>query len=184
MGEPAGLPEIVLAAIADADIAFSVADARDPDVPLIYVNAAFERLTGYAAADAVGRNARFMQGPETDGTTVRAMGASLRAGRAARARVLNYRADGSALWVDLHVSPARDRTSTVTHFIAVQHDVTADVLSRMEAEHAVDRARVDFHHELRRLYAAGGSLRFSRCSCSYVARSPRPGRWGRSPSSV
>jgi len=142
VGDPTDLPDLpdlLLACISAADTAISIADATAPDMPLVYVNPAFERLTGHPAALAIGRNARFMQGPGTDPGAVRALAEGLRAERPTRARLLNYRADGSAFWVDLHISPVRSRTGRVTHLVAVQHDVTAEVLSHQRAEHAATR---------------------------------------------
>jgi diguanylate cyclase (GGDEF)-like protein/PAS domain S-box-containing protein len=132
--------DLLVACVAAADTAICVADATEPDHPLVYVNPAFERLTGYSAADALGRNARFMQGPESDAAVVRAMGRSLHEGRFTRARLVNYRADGSAFWIDVHISPIRDASGAVVQFFAVQHDVTNEVFGH---ERAVQAATLD-----------------------------------------
>ena len=133
------MAELLHTAVTAMDTAVSLADATDPDLPLIYVNPAFERLTGYAAAEVVGRNAHFMQGPQTDRTAVRRMRESLRRARFTRARLVNYRADGSAYWVDLHISPVRDAAGVVTHHVAIHHDVTVEVLAEIETVHAATR---------------------------------------------
>lgn len=137
--EPFDVAGEVVTAVSAMSTAVSIADATRPDLPLVYVNPAFERLTGYAAAEALGRNARFMQGPDTDPVTVRAMREGLRLGRFTRARVVNYRADGSAYWIELHMSPVHDADGRLLRFIAVQHDVTTEVLAQMEAVHAATR---------------------------------------------
>jgi diguanylate cyclase (GGDEF)-like protein/PAS domain S-box-containing protein len=134
------LATLLAECVAAADTAISIADATDPDLPLIHVNPAFERLTGYGAAEVLGRNARFMQGPDSDAGVVRAMGRSLREGRFTRARVVNYRADGAAYWVELHISPVRDADGALVRFFAVQHDVTAEVFGQ---ERAVRAATLD-----------------------------------------
>ncbi|WP_298462542.1 diguanylate cyclase domain-containing protein [uncultured Cellulomonas sp.] len=139
MGEQADLADLLVGSVHATDTAMAIADATRPDLPLVYVNPAFERLTGYRSADVLGRNARFMQGPETDPAAVRAMGDSLRRGRVTRSRVVNYRADGSAYWVDLHISPVPDGAGGVARFFAVLHDVTPEVSAQHEAVRAAHR---------------------------------------------
>jgi diguanylate cyclase (GGDEF)-like protein/PAS domain S-box-containing protein len=140
VGIPVDPANLLAACVAAADTAISVADATDPDLPLVYVNPAFERLTGYGTAESLGRNARFMQGPDSDPDVVRAIGRSLREGRFTRARLVNYRANGTAFWVDLHISPIRDASGAVVQFFAVQHDVTTEVFGH---ERAVQAATLD-----------------------------------------
>jgi len=85
-----------------------VADATDPDQPLIWVNAAFETVSGYPGAHVLGRNARLLQGPDTDPTAVAGLAAAPRAGLLGRTRLHNYRPDGSSWWNEIHLSPLRD----------------------------------------------------------------------------
>jgi diguanylate cyclase (GGDEF)-like protein/PAS domain S-box-containing protein len=128
--------DLLPVAVASTHAAISIAKATEPDLPLVYVNPAFQVLTGYRPEQALGRPSRFMIGPDTDPVAVRDMGTSLRRGEFTRARMVNYRADGTTYWVDLHVSPIRDRTGVVTHFVAVHVDVTPDVLAQQEALHS------------------------------------------------
>ncbi|GEA87946.1 hypothetical protein Q760_08840 [Cellulomonas cellasea DSM 20118] len=125
--------------VAAADAPITIADAREADHPLVYVNRAFEVMTGFAARDVLGRNARFLQGAATDRAAVHAMGAGLRSGQFTRVRLLNYRADGTSFWNDVHISAARDGTGTVTHFMGVQHDVTPEVEAQTRAVQAMTR---------------------------------------------
>ncbi len=136
---PSDTADLLLAAVTAMETAVCVADATDPAMPIVYVNPAFERLTGYTSAESLGRNARFMQGPDSDRTVVRAIRDDLRAGRFTRARLVNYRADGTAYWVDVHISPVRDGQGRLTRFVAVQHDVTAEVRAQLAASHAATR---------------------------------------------
>lgn len=169
MGEAASPPtteDLLSFCIAAADTPITIADALGADHPLVYVNRAFEVMTGYAAQDVLGRNARFLQGPATDRAAVHAMGAGLRSGRFTRVRLLNYRADGTSFWNDVHISVARDSTGTVTHFMGVQHDVTPEVEAQTRAVQAMtrdpltgllNRAAFDdaLHRVLERAAAAG-----------------------------
>ncbi len=101
-----------------------IAEANHPDLPIIYVNSAFERITGYSRQEAMGRNCRFLQGPDTD-TEARGV---IRRGIAAKcythATLCNYRKDGTRFWNDLHISPVLDENGKVSHFIGVQNDIS------------------------------------------------------------
>ena len=73
----------------EAPIGITVADATEPDMPLVYVNAAFERVTGYPPEYAVGRNCRFMQGEATREEPVAEMRAAIAAGEATSVEIRN-----------------------------------------------------------------------------------------------
>ncbi|MFB6219142.1 MAG: PAS domain-containing protein, partial [Halobacteriaceae archaeon] len=111
-------------AIEEARQGITIADATQDDNPLVYVNPAFERITGYSAAEAVGRNCRFLQGEETDAETVAEVRAAIDAGRPVSVEIRNYRKDGTPFWNQLDVTPVTDEDGEVTHFIGLQRDVT------------------------------------------------------------
>lgn len=90
-----------------------------------WVNAAFEALTGHAMAAIVGRKpGELLQGPETDPETAADLRAAVRGGRAWHGEIMNYRADGSAFWLELSLSPATDADGRVTHFVSIARDIT------------------------------------------------------------
>ena len=137
-----GRPARVLAALSHALLeraldasttGITIADMTRVDAPLVWMNTAFVQLTGFPAAQVLGRNCRLLQGAATDQRTVAELGAAVAAGRQIRSRLLNYRADGTPWWNDLQLSPVRDADGVLTHYIGVQHDVT----SRVEAEDKV-----------------------------------------------
>jgi len=119
-----------------ADEGIVIADIRQPDGPLIFVNQGFERLTGYAAAEVLGRNCRFLQGPATDPATAAEISAAVRLRRSSVVEILNYRKDGSTFWNRLSITPVRDSSGEVSHYIGVQSNVTA----RRAAEDALRAA--------------------------------------------
>jgi PAS domain S-box-containing protein len=121
MQQQLALRERALAATAEG---ITIADARLPDNPLIYANAGFERLTGYSVSEVLGKNCRFLQGQGTDQATLERLRAAIRERREVTVLLLNYRKDGSAFWNRLSVTPVRDASGEVTHFIGVQSDVT------------------------------------------------------------
>jgi len=129
--ELAALSHALLERALDASTTgITIADMSRPDAPLIWVNSAFSELTGYAGRDVLGRNCRLLQGPASDQRTVAELGAAVAAGQQIRTRILNYRRDGVPWWNELQMSPVRDEHGLLTHYIGVQHDVTA----RVEAE--------------------------------------------------
>ncbi|WP_311064509.1 EAL domain-containing protein [Halomonas sp. DWK9] len=102
-----------------------IVDAQRPDLPMVYVNAAFERITGYSREAALGRNCRFLQGADTDAATLAQLRKGIQEQRDVHVVIRNYRRSGAPFWNDLYVSPVRDEAGVVTHFIGAQNDITA-----------------------------------------------------------
>jgi PAS domain S-box-containing protein len=86
-------------------VGVSIADMRRPDQPLIYVNSAFTKITGYSWDLAVGYNSRFLQGPDSDPVEVQRIRDAIEAGLPYSGEILNYRLDGSRFWNRLMLSP-------------------------------------------------------------------------------
>jgi PAS domain S-box-containing protein len=122
----------------------TIADARLPARPLIYANDGFERLTGYPIGEVLGRNCRFLQGPDSDPAAVAAIRTAVAEERQCVVEILNYRRDGSSFWNRLSITPVRDESGEVTHYIGIQSDVTA----RREAENGLRRAKAALEHDL------------------------------------
>lgn len=106
------------------DQGMMISDGRRLDSPLIYVNPAFERLTGYRAAEALGKNPRFLQGPDSNPAVVALLRQTIERGETCRHTLVNYRRDGSQFWNDLTISPVRDAGGDVTHYVGILSDVT------------------------------------------------------------
>jgi sigma-B regulation protein RsbU (phosphoserine phosphatase) len=125
----------------------TIADARLPGMPLIYVNTGFERLTGYSADSVLGRNCRFLQGPGTDPATAREIRRAIDDNLECLVEILNYRKDGASFWNRLSITPVVDGSGQVTHFIGVQSDVTL----RRNAEEALRQAKSELETVNRRM---------------------------------
>jgi PAS domain S-box-containing protein len=99
-----------------------ISDARATDMPITYVNSMFEQMSGYAAAEVLGRNCRFLQGTDTDQPGLAPLRDAIRNQTNGYALLRNYRKDGSVFSNELFIAPIRDASGTVTHFIGVQHE--------------------------------------------------------------
>jgi len=111
--------------LAVSGVAMTVTNPRLPDDPIVFVNAAFETLTGYEAHEAVGRNCRFLQGEETDVEAVAAMAADLAAKGSAAGDLLNVRRDGAPFWNRISISTIPGLDGAPAFRLATQIDVSA-----------------------------------------------------------
>ncbi len=102
-----------------------ITDPQHLDEPIIYVNAAFERLTGYGQAEVEGRNVDFLFGPETDAGSVEELRSAFRDRKGTKVELLCYRKDGSTFWDALTLAPVERPDGRVSHFVGVVTDVTA-----------------------------------------------------------
>lgn len=105
----------------------------EQDTPLVYVNPAFEIITGYTIEESLGKNCRFLQGEHTNQPGLTLIREALKQGREIKAIIRNYRKDGTAFWNELSISPIRNHEGKLTHFVGIQQDVT----SRVEFEEAL-----------------------------------------------
>lgn len=121
-----GVSFLQIAEVAGDVIIVTTADLEGPGPTITYVNPAFSRLTGYSAAEAIGRSPRMLQGSGTNRATLEKMHQSLREGRVVREKLLNYAKCGAPYWLDIRVVPLRGADGTITHFAAIQRDVTLD----------------------------------------------------------
>ena len=104
--------------------AILIMDVARPYYPIDYVNPAFERITGYSCAEAIGRNIGFLVGAERDQHGMQEIQMALRERREGHAVLRNYRKDGTLFWNDFHIAPVRNEDGDVTHYVGVMNDVT------------------------------------------------------------
>ncbi len=113
--------------VVHANDAILITDADPMDRPgsrILYCNAAFTRMTGYAEDEVRGRNPRLLQGPGTDRATLDRLRHHVRSWQPLVVELLNYRRDGSSFWVELSIVPVAAEPGTYTHWIALQRDVS------------------------------------------------------------
>lgn len=112
------------AAIRGTRMPIVITDARQADNPIIFANDAFLALTGYPRDEVIGRNCRFLQGPESDPATVAELGQAVRAGRDVSVEIVNYRKDGSGFWNNVFLSPVRNDAGEIVYFFGSAVDIS------------------------------------------------------------
>lgn len=130
---------VQIAETANDVIVVTTAELDSPGPTIVYVNPAFTRLTGYDAHEAIGRSPRMLQGPGTDQSTIHAIGSALRAGHEAHEKILNFAKNGARYWLDLRIVPLRSPEGVVSHFAAIERDVTLDKRKYDDLQFAADR---------------------------------------------
>lgn len=132
-------------AISSTSEGICITDPHQPDNPIVYVNAGFERLTGYTREEVLGKNCRILKSPHTDPEMHKKLRKAIQDRTECIVELLNRRKDGSLFWNRLSLTPVRDSIGRVTHFIGVIFDIT----ERKETERIKDELVSTVSHELR-----------------------------------
>lgn len=146
-------------AIEAAPTGIIICDARAEDMPIIYTNRSFLKISGYQLDEVVGHNCRFLQGEDTDLETVAQIRNAIHEETPFYGVILNYRKDGTPFYNELIISPVKDSNGVVTHYLGVTNDVTERVntenelvLQKMKAEvasEAKSQFLANMSHEIR-----------------------------------
>lgn len=136
-----------------------ITDATKKDNPIIFVNEAFTKISGYTAEEAVGKNCRFLQGTATSQNELDKIREAIKKGTRVHSVLKNYRKDGHQFWNELYITPIKDESGKVTNFIGIQNDITEKKTALDELENykqhlerlVEDRTRelTKINHELR-----------------------------------
>ncbi len=105
-------------------VGITIADARQTDLPLIYINDEFVELTGYPREEVLGRNCRFLQGEKTRKEPVRKMRRAIKDCEPVTVELRNYRKEGMMFWSRVSIQPVRNDAGEVTHFFGYQEDIS------------------------------------------------------------
>lgn len=133
---PEGLLGQLVVRALDVIIVTEATPLDEPGPRIVYVNEAFTRLTGYSPAEVLGRSPRFLQSAsETDPETRRQVRLALQGSATFDGKILNLAKDGTRYWLDMHIFPLLDDAGEVTHFAAIERDVTAQVSRMNEWRH-------------------------------------------------
>ena len=147
--------DLLVAAVEASPIGLSISDPKQPDLPITYVNPGFTQITGYSEREVLGRNCRFLQGPDTAPDKIESIREAIRQQQELSLELLNYRKDGTPFWNLLRISPIFNESHALIAYVGVQQDVTE--------QKRLDRMKDEFvstvSHELRTpLTSVSGSL--------------------------
>lgn len=124
----------------DAVLVCKVPPLDLPDGPtIVYTNEAFSRLTGYSAAEVMGKTPRILQGAGTDRASLDRIRAALQAQQFVRETLLNYSKQGNPYWLDISIFPLHESGKEVTHYAAIQRDVTEAKLAELAHQDEAQR---------------------------------------------
>ncbi|OWY30582.1 histidine kinase famiy protein [Herbaspirillum robiniae] len=129
--------DIFFAAVEMTRMPMIVSDPRRPDNPIVFVNNAFINMTGYTREDVIGKNCRFLQGPETDRAAVAQIRRAIEQRKEIATEILNYRKNGSSFWNALFISPVYNKHGELAYYFSSQLDISR----RRDAEQALGQAR-------------------------------------------
>ena len=130
--DPGLIPQ-VLSKILDSCVnGVTLADPDQEDMPLVYVNKAFEIITGYTLAETVGKNCRFLQGEEHDQAGVKELREAIKNKKPVEVVLRNYRKNGELFYNHLQVSPLFDSHGNLLYFLGVQLDITPRIRAEEE----------------------------------------------------
>ena len=133
--------ELLKKAVDESNDGIVIAEQEGDDNILIYVNKAFERLTGFTAEDILYQDCRFLQSGDTDQEGLQQIRDAIKAERSGRAVLRNYRKDGSMFWNELSVSPVFNDEDQLRYYIGIQKDVTEQVEALKRAERVEEELR-------------------------------------------
>ncbi|MEL6877862.1 MAG: PAS domain-containing protein, partial [Pseudomonadota bacterium] len=139
-------------AMAQTRMAICLCDPHQPDLPIIFANRAFRRLTGYSEQEILGRSCRFLQGPETDHEPVARIREALANEDVVVVELLNYRKNGTTFWNALHLGPIYNQQGELVYFFGSQWDVSDVRAARDEERHAKEMAR-ELSHRMKNMFA-------------------------------
>ena len=133
-------------AVAASSNGIVITDPKMPDNPIIYVNPAFEEISGYTAEEVRGRNCRFLQGGYHEQPALDELREALTEERECRVVLRNHRKDGTPFWNELYVSPVHDEDGLLTNFVGVQNDITERRRIEEVLRESEERFRATFEH--------------------------------------
>ncbi len=142
---------IFLEAMHVANDGITLSDPMQDDNPLVYVNQAFLNMTGYSEEEVIGRNCRFLQGPDTSPEAVEKLKHTCSQLRSDTVELINYRKDGSMFWNRLSVAPLFEEDGTLAFYVGIQSDITA--LKQLQERYAdrLQRASMAVFEDAERL---------------------------------
>lgn len=138
-----------------------ITDPNQPDNPIVFVNGAFLKLTGFTKSEILGRNCRFLQGPASSQDDVARLREAIGKCESIELELLNYRKDGTTFWNRVLISPVFDEDGNATYFFASQFDVTLERERLLRLQRDRDDLEVEVGQRTSDLLQAENRLRFA-----------------------
>ena len=142
---------------------------HEPGPRIVFVNEAFVRRTGFAREEVIGKTPRILQGPKTDRTELNRIHVALERSEPVRAELLNYTKAGEEFWLELDIAPVADQAGLLTHWIAIERDITERKQSQAKMQHLA-------HHDV--LTDLPNRTQFMRFTDSILPECARSGALG------
>ena len=137
------LLELKERAMDEAPVGIVVSDPTLADNEMIYLNDAFERITGYSEREMIGQNCRVLQGDETDESAVETMGIAVDDHRPVSTEVINYTKSGTPFWNHVRIKPLFDDSGELEYYVGFQSDVTERKEAELQAERRAEEVRAE-----------------------------------------
>jgi PAS domain S-box-containing protein len=115
---------LILKALDSSVSGIVITDNTLPDNPIIFCNAAFEKITGYNRSEIIGHNCRFLQAQDRSQKVRETLARAIKEGKQCTIEIRNYKKNGELFWNELYISPVFNNEGKITHFIGVQNDIT------------------------------------------------------------
>jgi len=139
--DPGLIPQ-VLAKILDASInGITLADPDQNDIPLVYVNKAFEVMTGYSFDETVGKNCRFLQGNDKNQPEINMLRKALKEKSSVNVTLRNYKKNGQLFYNQLLIQPLFDNKNNLLYYLGVQFDITEKINKNKEIEALIKKVQ-------------------------------------------
>ncbi|TAK66873.1 MAG: PAS domain S-box protein [Bacteroidetes bacterium] len=133
---------------ANEAITITDADLNLPGPTIVFVNPAFTKMTGYSADEVIGKTPRILQGKKTDRAVLDRLRYQLERGEEFHGEIINYKKDGTEFFLEWHVAPIKNDLGAITHFLAVQRDITSRKTSEESLRKSEKRYRLFFEEDL------------------------------------
>nr|AML77525.1 putative LOV domain-containing protein [Pellia neesiana] len=124
--------------LSEFEFNFVISDPRLPENPIVFASEGFCKMSGYTADEVLGRNCRFLQGPNTDRRTVLELRDAIREERSAQVRILNYSKNGEPFWNLFHLAPVFSKLDgTVIHFVGIQNPAPSQLATSLSVKGSI-----------------------------------------------
>ncbi len=130
--DPGLIPQILSTILDSTSNGITLADPDIEDMPIVYANKSFETMTGYAQAEIIGRNCRFLQGEDLDQEARFRLRKAIDARLPVEVDIRNYKKSGEMFYNHLALTPLFDDENRLLYYLGVQYDVTKQVEAAQE----------------------------------------------------